>query len=804
MNATICCNTSHFFRFVLFFVCLLPCNLFAQYSAEKALQVMDEKHPQEKLHLFLNKEAYLAGETIYFKAYAFSGYVQSLISNHLYVELYNDKKQVLANVQIPLLQGTGSGSVKLDSKLSEGVYFIRAYTKWMANFDEGFQYLLRLPVYNPLSAKRLTVPKVSWSAAAYPESGVLLGGEVNKVVVRLTARGSLPDAWKGELYEKGNGQFSPVTFQSLNSQFASFQFQPKVGRSYLVRLTDASGNDTTIALPTVAASGVLLKAEQLDDLVKVETRFRGFPNGGENCKVLGHIQNQVVFSAIIRKKDSVAKAYIPMEKLMNGVLHLTLFDPNERPLAERLLFVMPDSVGPAKLTIMQASKNPRGLNQLMLTADTAQLQNYAVSVVDADASGARARSLFSDLWLGDFASDIHQPQWYFTPGQPNKAAALDALLITEKWTRFSWNEILTGKFPETLFKPEKFLSFTGTLTDGASPLRNHPFSLFMRFKDSSIQFAQFKSDALGKFHINNVAFYDTVSAYSKNASVKDKGLSLDLSFETVNRPLPYKRSLPPTGFVLADRQPGSELPLSIVKAQKALQGDLSFDSSFKKLDVVTVKAKAKTPAEQLNSQLASELFNSGESTLFDFVNQDQGIMAYNSILDWLEGRVPGLNFTVVDGVRMPVMRDEPVPCFLDEIPVDIDVINTLPISDIAMVKVIRGYFLGNLSTSTRGAIAVYTRRAGGPGGGKAVAPRRLLPGYHMPAPFEVVDYTNPNGNRPGIDSRIQLLWNYSLVKNASGQTVLSFHNSDVAKKVRVVVTGLDKDARPIFIDTVIE
>ena len=160
-------------------------QVLAQQAPEQALARMDEQYPQEKIHLFLQKEAIVAGETIQFKAYLFSGNLQSFISATLFAELLDSNKKIQGKTHLPLTDGTGSGSIITNDSLPEGIYFLRAYTRWMLNFNTAFEYIIPIRVYNPASDLRLMPRPVSWTAAAFPESGKLIAGMNNKVAVRL-------------------------------------------------------------------------------------------------------------------------------------------------------------------------------------------------------------------------------------------------------------------------------------------------------------------------------------------------------------------------------------------------------------------------------------------------------------------------------------------------------------------------------------------------------------------------------------------------------------------------------------------
>src|SRR5690606_9637079 len=169
-------------------------------------------------------------------------------------------------------------------------------------------------------------------------------------------------------------------------------------------------------------------------------------------------------------------------------------------------------------------------------------------------------------------------------------------------------------------------------------------------------------------------------------------------------------------------------------------------------------------------------------TVFDFVNDDQNVGAAGNILDWLQGRASGLIIERNQGVSYPVIRGRPARIFLDEFPSDADVIASLPVSSIAMVKVQR--------TGTYGgeAILIYTKRGymGGSGARGAGPNKTLLTGYDLPATPDVINLTTSRQTGLIRDTRGVLYWN----PQHTGSP-LEFLNSDVASSFRIMVIGFD-------------
>jgi hypothetical protein len=115
----------------------------------------------------------------------------------------------------------------------------------------------------------------------------------------------------------------------------------------------------------------------------------------------------------------------------------------------------------------------------------------------------------------------------------------------------------------------------------------------------------------------------------------------------------------------------------------------------------------KSRSEYLNDEYTSGLFKTANGTILDIENEH--VFAYFNILDWLEGRVAGLQvFVARSGARIPVIRGSVASIFVDEMRMDASFLNSLSTADIAMIKVIKGPFAGGVGNSGGGAIAIYT------------------------------------------------------------------------------------------------
>jgi len=107
-------------------------------SIDEYLQINQDR-PAEKIFLHTDRGNYRQGDTIWIKAYLWYGYEQvaDTLSGVLYADLTDMEGHVVINKKLLIRNGTSNGEFSLDSAISPGKYFIRAYTRLMQNMRSG-------------------------------------------------------------------------------------------------------------------------------------------------------------------------------------------------------------------------------------------------------------------------------------------------------------------------------------------------------------------------------------------------------------------------------------------------------------------------------------------------------------------------------------------------------------------------------------------------------------------------------------------------------------------------------------------
>lgn len=764
----------------------------AQLKAEVAIQQYDEKFPQEKISLLLDKDKYIAGDQLWFKAFVLDGNSRSAISTSLFVELYDANKKVVSKKLFALYNGEGKGNFALPEDLKENIYYLRAYTSWMSNFSEDFIYVRTIAVYNSASEEKLVKnTNATWSATAHPEGGTFVNGIETKFAVRIHSNGDNPKSWKGTVVDSEKQNIAITNFQSLDENVGQFIITPQKGEKYQVIIEDQVGHKNTIDLPAVQENGVHLQVTSNDNEIKYKLIQNTQNQGPKNYKVIGTINNRLIYKAVL-KKSSDDFYIIPTQQLINGILQLAVFDENEKVIASRLCFVKPNQLDVKKpiLNNLKQSNQPRGLNQFDIVPQP-NYSNYTVLIQDANSDETtESNNFLSDIWLtGDLTSDIKSPAQYFS--KTRNTEALDALLISEQWKRFSWKDIITGNKPFIQYKPEQYISYTGSLTINQSPARDTSFNLAYQNENSDLKIIPVTTDNAGNFSLQNMIFDDTYKLYYQLNGAKNTN-NVKVFAKPNLRPIPYLNPLPATKYKLEPRSKEEVSDPEIAQYVIAKKIQKNFDQKINEIEEVKLKAKKKDKTKELNKQLSSSMFQSADEIVFDLANDNMSAMGSQDILQWLNGRVAGLEIRREMGQSTAYIRGTIATIFLDEIRTEPSMLSSISVNDIAMIKVFKGISAVRSGSS----IAIYTKRGGSSNekdGTKSGLNEIVLNGFDKELNYNNIDYKTTNPSEIPTDVRKVLFWNPNISIKNNQNANIQFYNNDTPEKQRVTIISLDDD-----------
>src|SRR5688572_24507519 len=149
---------------------------------QQKLEKWGDQLPIEKIYLHFDRENYLAGQTMWFKAYCYANYSSNTAITTIYAELVSPYSGIISRKSFPVARGISQGQFDLPDTLSSGTYLIRAYSATMLNHDVDF--ITKQPVF--IAGKKQQVPVTALSAnnirmEFFPEGGNFVAGRANTI-----------------------------------------------------------------------------------------------------------------------------------------------------------------------------------------------------------------------------------------------------------------------------------------------------------------------------------------------------------------------------------------------------------------------------------------------------------------------------------------------------------------------------------------------------------------------------------------------------------------------------------------------
>ncbi|MDE3234371.1 MAG: hypothetical protein KGO81_00340 [Bacteroidota bacterium] len=778
---------------------------------DSILNIYSDQYLYEKAHLHFDKALYNKGETIWFKAYLMAGSDLSYYSKNFYADWYDASGKLLSHTVSPIFRSSAKGQFVVPANYTGSTIHVRAYTQWMLNFDSAFLFDKDIAIYQPDSKPKAPVINKT-TLDFFPEGGNIIEGLTNRIAFKAVNQNGLPVYVTGAIKNSKNVLID--SFAAEHDGMGSFSLDYKKGETYHITWIDEFGKTTTSSLPTPKPSGVVMsvqvpRSEQCAVLVE---RTPDVPDNEKTLYLAAHMNHQLVYKSRINFsiKTSIV-AEIPTTDFPTGVLQITLFNSEWRPIAERVVFVnnylhqFNTKVEPA-----QVSLSKRGKNVIEFFVSDTALTNMSVAITDADVATDTKTNIYSDLLLsGEVKGYIHNPAYYFSSDADSVEHNRDLVLLTHGWRRYNWDEISQGKLPTIKFpKDDDYLQIKGKVFGNAfsrsptKPLLN----LIVVGKDSSKQFIMIPVGNDGSFDQRGIFFFDTVKLYYTFNGDKRLVDRTDVTFSNGLFALPNNNNslVRTTPFVPLTNWNDSlaKMRLKYFYDEKLRLEKLMASTT---LQEVIVRAKTKSKLEELDEKYANGLFSGGDGYQFD-VGSDVFAQGAMDVFMYLQGRVPGLQINYNGGQPTLSWRNSPTSLFLDEMQAQPDQLQSIPMTDIAYIKVFRPPFFGATGGAPGGAIAVYTKRGND---GKRVystpgMPTTILGGYTTYKEFYSPNYANaPMNSDP--DLRTTLYWNpYLMTDKRNPRTRIEFYNNDVSKKLRLVLEGMNADGKMTRVEKILE
>ena len=473
-------------------------------NIREALEQSSLSQVQEKVYVHTDNQCYFVGDTLWYKAYVVraDNLHPTDMSRLLYVELLSPDG-LLVERQTVIVSPTGytCGQFALTDSLYSGYYELRAYTRWMLNFnvrhhsyrrDETWWfynnqmaadyfriwdglYSRVLPIYSkPEEAGDYDVrrmyqrPKTRLPrekkdklvVTFYPEGGHLIEGVENRVAFEVTDQHGEAINTNGTLTASGH---EPIDIKTDYMGRGIFLVTPDDNR--LSATFNWHDKEWTAKLPKSEEQGIALRlqSQQLtisaanlppDKSYAVSILCRG---------ILKHFERLTLPSS----PSASLTIDLPLEQLPSGVADVTIFNSDGQILADRLFFVNHHEHEEALITapvIANKTYAPyERIDMPIQLQNVTEPTNFSVSIRDTytDEPTYDNGNLMTDLLLSsELRGFIAYPAHYFEADDDVHRYHLDLLMMVQGWRKYKWEE-LSDTDHQLRYQPEQTLTLEG-------------------------------------------------------------------------------------------------------------------------------------------------------------------------------------------------------------------------------------------------------------------------------------------------------------------------------------------------------
>lgn len=755
----------------------------------------------EKVYLHHDKPYYLAGDTFWFKAYVVDAakLEASTKSGVLYVDLISEDQQLVDRLTLPISDGESFGDFYLADDLQEGKYTLVGYTNWMRNFGEEifFQkdfYVLGKQYKKPTDAKKPEIGKIDLQF--FSEGGDMVAGIPNEVAFKALNADGLGASVEGAIYDEQGMMI--VAFNDHFAGMGSFVFTPKAGTQYIAKLKKGNGESEEYSLPEIKDQGWVLHIDEVSDPVNILVTVRTTIPESKTAMLFGISREKLIHAEEIEIDASGTKTLSTSKKnFPNGVIRFTLADHLGQALAERLVFVNQSNPNQVSLETDQRVYQPREeVNLSIGYKGEVELSHLSVSVTADQLAYTpdHQENIRTYLLLSaDIKGHIEFPDYYFGSDDIERLAALRHLMMTQGWSRFGWDGIVSGNFPLMRFSNELDLNIRGKLEKAnGSPVEQGEATLFL--KDKYTTFMLTETNDEGEFSFRGFYFKGNIPVVIQGVDSRGRRDNVEVKiFENDYIPKIAENR------ILFNGKTWEDLPIGFSpNPQQAVQG---IETEIWGLELGEVLLQEVVVEGRADVYEPFKLHTRADAVIF----RDQlPIAPSGNVLEVLQGRVAGLQVTQTGmGEFTAVIRGMGTPLYLlDGIPISESSLMSINQFDINRIEILRGPGTAGIygGRGSGGVIAFFSETGAmdeevDPEGGKHIIVHQA-PGFNRTRQFYSPKYeTAEYYDLP--DLRSTVYWNPTVLVGPNSKREISFFTGDVTGRHRVQVEGITKDGQPI-------
>lgn len=757
----------------------------------KTLQIQRVITPRLLLKMDYEKEAYGAGELVSAKL-TITNLKNEKVSNapvDLAVKI-NGKTTLTSQIQSDT-QGVASISFHLPGTLSTTDGLLQAIVT-----AQGVQESISRSI--PIVLNKITVQFL-------PEGGNWVQNTRSRMAFKaLDELGKSADV-AGIILDEDNNRVTD--FQSFHMGMGAFEMQPANDVKYYARIESPPGDHPLIQLPDPMISGFILNLVSRND---THLRWLVYSPTDTTAHLVAQSHGEIYYGEQIRLKAGENSVKVPTHHFPAGITTFTLFDAGGIEQCERLVSLNLDKGLRIELETSKEQYLPREPVDLVVKTMDHEGKpvpsKISLAVVDdklLSFADDKQDNLISSLYLSaEVKGPIEEPSFYFDPTEPKATQALDYLLMTQGWRRFTWKDVRENNRP-IVYPAEKNKNLSGML-----------------------------HNALGSGYSGEVTLLELAG---KKRVVKvqstEEGHFL---FKNIDPSVPLLLLTKKPGQITLRKESTFSVSFNDKKGTIMLPQEVEVEPTTSLAVESSEMTPGPDPGEGLNVSLDADVSQLSEVVIVGFGTQEQrsiagnvvsiqdddieGMLGASSVENTLQGRIAGVMITpqsgnpgaqsnlMVRGISSLVGgRNEPL-YVIDGHPIGTSLNQNFSNGSmvgpgaIRSIKVINSPEATALygSSAANGAIVITTRSGVGHRyfrskkksakyASLTITPRKFSPTRDF--------YTPPPSKEQGSirnDFRTTVYWNHTIVTGKNGEAKLSFYNNDAVSAFRITAEGFSK------------
>ncbi|MBT8238655.1 MAG: Plug domain-containing protein [Croceitalea sp.] len=724
---------------------------------------------QEQVVLHTNKTLLKPKEQLFFKAYVLTGPEQLRVSASevLKVELLDENGSLIHSQYHKIHNGTSEGSFEIPKKSETGLYYLRAYTRWMLNYGPENFATKKLMITGRNKGMADFNTKII-KAEVFPEGGQLIAGLENRVVIEhnKTLQGTL------EVIDQMG--MAAAVVQDYGNGLGSFVFVPEKGNTYHVKLDRGQ----TMKLPEIENVGYTLRVNNLNHdrvvvhvaatpgLLNQDLYLRGKING------LTFFENKIVFD-----KNKVVEVVLPKMEMPKGSIILHLEDEFEQVWATRPLFIVND-----ELSISMQ-------NQIINTNE----KQLKIKVTDTNGTPIQTELSINVGQLQD-NFDIKGPFIKTFENDRNQMFMNDLLVLTGKLPAdYALNKTIA--LPDEIkYSFQNGLEFYGKAFDlNNSLLPNTKIQILITTKNDVIA-KEAVTNTDGLFHLKELQIDGKAKIVFRMVAedAKDKFVKV-VPYEYETPPLMLTSNTPDKGTGLKSKQ---FLPQKQATKFNKDEGSEKL-VMLKGVTLVGEKLKVKKSPSVYGIEPSRVAFQDSKSpkTIPELFLGIPGVWVkglgdINPSLILPRSAGVGPVLWVVDGLPLAQTPAEMGSTQLGEI------MSMIPYIDVDRIELLYGANAAIYGVrAAGGAILIYTRNGSDENFFNRKKAELTFSGYHESLSFDNDKKDDDNNKKAYQEAILTLYWNPGLKTDENGEIILNIPEVDVENKVFIDIKTIMPDGR---------